>query len=360
MIEAVYVGSLGRRLISSGEVNYPQPSILQYQLQTYLTSATAAGVSPVNPECARALSACTGGFLNPSDPYDPSGSPTGAQQLLTNFSNGLSDSHQLQVTADKRFSHGMMFRVAYTLAKTIDLTSGFRSRSSEYTDPVDYRLDRALADFDTPQRLVFSGIFELPFDRGVHSDGIMKKVAEGWQLNTIASFQKGNPITFYSNSNASEQDQSPDLTRTNIIGPPHFLNPRNTNNLGYPSQCNGGNTSPGNFWINPTNLVCNPCPFSDATCANPADQPGIPLFTYGDMSRNSVRGPGINNWDLSITKKTPFGEGAKSLEFRAEFFNAFNHTQFFRVDNSGLSSTFGQVISDRGPRIIQLGLKFYF
>jgi hypothetical protein len=214
-----------------------------------------------------------------------------------------------------------------------------------------------------PQRLVLSGLYELPFAQAVHSDGILKKVAQGWQANMIASFQKGNPITFYSNSNASEQDQSPDLTRVDVTGPVPQVDPRNEN-LSYPSQCNSGSTNsastnPSHFWINPTNMVCAPCPFTDPTCALPADQPGIPLFTYGNLSRNSIRGPGINNFDISLVKKTPIKE-SKSLEFRAEFFNAFNHTQFFRVDNSGLSSTFGQVLSDRGPRIIQLALKFYF
>ena len=77
------------------------------------------------------------------------------------------------------------------------------------------------------------------------------------------------------------------------------------------------------------------------------------------MPRNILRGPGINNWDLSITKKTNISE-TTSLEFRAEFFNAFNHVQFLRVDNSGGSSTFGQIISDRGMRLIQFGLKLYF
>lgn len=349
MVEAVYVGSLGRRLIASGEVNYPQVAVEKYQLATY---------GQVNGECARALSACTGGTINPADPFDPTASPTGAQQLLTNFSNGLSDSHQFQLTVDKRFSHGLMFRAAYTVAKTIDVGSGFRSRSGEYTDPTDYRLDRALADFDTPQRFVFSAVYELPFAHLTHGEGFLKKVAEGWQLNTIVTFQKGNPLTFFSNSNASEQDQSPDLTRVDTIGPITRENPRNTS-LAFASQCNGGNTSPGPFWINPTNMVCDPCPNSDPTCANPMDQPGIPLFTYGDLPRNSLRGPGINNWDISLIKDTKITE-SKSIEFRSEFFNAFNHVQYYRVDDSGGSPTFGQVLADRGPRIIQLALKFYF
>ncbi len=348
MVEAVYVGSLGRKLISTGETNFPQPSIMRNQLDMY---------GEINPECARPLAACTGGTLNPSDPNDPSGSPTGASQLLTNFSNGVSDSHQFQLTVDKRLSHGLQLRAAYTLAKTVDLSSGFRARSGEFTDPLDYNLDRAVADFDTPQRLVFSWLWEVPFNQLVHSDGFMKKVVEGWQFNGIASFQRGNPLTFFSNSNASQQNQFPDLTRTDVIGKIPYVNPRNSQNS-FGDDCNGGPTT-GNFWIDPTNMVCTPCPTTDPNCILPGDGPGIPLFTFGNFGRNTLRGPGINNWDLSITKKTKIGE-SREVEFRAEFFNAFNHTQFLRVDDAGGSATFGQVISDRGPRLIQFGLKFYF
>jgi hypothetical protein len=81
------------------------------------------------------------------------------------------------------------------------------------------------------------------------------------------------------------------------------------------------------------------------------------------MGRNVLRGPGINNWDFSIQKDFKFAEN-KSLEFRGEFFNAFNHVQFysptFQDGTIGTDSVFGQVTSDRGARIIQFALKVYF
>jgi Carboxypeptidase regulatory-like domain/TonB dependent receptor len=352
MIEAVYVGSLGRRLISSGEVNFPSPTIEQQQLAQF---------GFVNPDCARVaidgsnIAQCTGG----SSAFDPNGSPNGATQLITDFSNGFSHSNEFQLTVDKRFSKRFAFRVAYTVSKTIDLTSGFRARSGEYTDPLNHNLDRGLADFDTPQRLVISGIWGLPFDRGIHSNGFLKKAAEGWQLNNIASFQKGNPITFYSNSNSSEQNNF--LDRPNLVGPIPHANPRNANQT-FTSDCLGG-SSTGNFWIDPTNLVCSACPVSDPTCSVAGDV-GVPLFTFGTYPRNAIRGPGINNWDISITKTTPITE-SKSIEFRAESFNTFNHVQFETIGDKGGNSTFGQVTQDRpigsgGPRVLQFGLKFYF
>ena len=86
---------------------------------------------------------------------------------------------------------------------------------------------------------------------------------------------------------------------------------------------------------------------------------GVPLFTFGTLGRNALRGPGINNWDLSLMKHIKVTE-SKYVEFRAEFFNAFNHAQFLNPDNQGTDSTFGQISFDRGQRNIQFGLKFYF
>ena len=125
-----------------------------------------------------------------------------------------------------------------------------------------------------------------------------------------------------------------------------------------------GGKETGPFWFDPTNLVC----------ANDFDVPGgVPLFSHGNMGRNTLRGPGINNWDISILKDFKFTE-SKSLQFQASFFNAFNHVQFFGPSSSegasGFSSNFGQVTSDttpstttayyRGPRLIQFALKLYF
>jgi Carboxypeptidase regulatory-like domain/TonB dependent receptor len=340
MVEAVYVGSLGRKLISTSETNYPIPSVEMAQL---------ANFGFVNEDCARPMAACVGG----SSPTDPNGSPTGVTQIYTNFSNGLSDSDQFQLTVDKRFSQGFALRAAYTWSKTIDLTSGFRSRSSTYTDPLDPRLDRGLADFDVPQRLVISGFWQLPLDRHI-DNGFMKKVAGGWQFNGIATFQGGQPFTLYSNNDSSQQGNG--LDRPDLIGPIQYLNPRSTTTSFDPStaSCLGGPAT-GNFWFNPNSYNCT-SPYNPDGSLNPA---GVPLFTFGTLGRNALRGPGIDNFDLSLTKGTHVTE-SKSLEFRAEFFNAFNHVQFLNPDNKGGSSTFGQISTDRGMRIIQFGLKFYF
>jgi len=347
MIEAVYVGSMSRKSILSGETNYPLQSNLTAQ---YL----AGGYNNLNPECARPLAAC-----------DVNGNPTGAQEILTNLSEGSSSSNQFQLTVDQRLSHGVQFRVAYTIAKTIDDSSGFRARSSTLTDPTNPGADRGLADFDSPQRLVISPIIQLPFDKPFHS-GLAHQVLGGWSLATIVTFQAGNPFTLFQENNSSQLDSY--LDRPDVIGPiQKFSNLRqqqtfSPNADGVRGSCLGG-TETGIFLFDPTNVVCsvgNPIGLPSDPNLTPG---GVPLFTHGNMGRNVLRGPGINNWDFSLAKAFKFSE-SKSLEFRSEFFNAFNHVQFYsptlQNGTEGFSSQFGQITTDRGPRVIQFALKFYF
>src|SRR5258708_12493422 len=131
MVEAVYVGSLGRRLIQTEEVNFPNPAIMQQQLAQF---------GSVSPDCAQLtivdnknIAQCTGGTT--TNPIDPSGSPTGATVLLANMSNGLSDSHEFQLTVDKRFSHGFTLRTPYTLSNPIHTLPAFPPPSPPPTNP---------------------------------------------------------------------------------------------------------------------------------------------------------------------------------------------------------------------------------
>jgi hypothetical protein len=337
LLEAYYVGSLGRKLITSADVNFPQPSILMAQFNN-------AGFT--NADCARALAGCS----DPTHPDNPLSSLQDAGQLLTDHSNGLSDSHQLQVTLDKRFSGGFNIRGAYTFSKTIDIQSGFRARSSLQTDPLNPRFDRGLADFDARHRLVLSGSWEIPWDKPFRQSNIfLRKLTEGWQINGIATFQSGNPFTIFSNDNQSQQASG--LDRADLVGKPHTLDPRTLRTFDTGS-CTGTD-QPGHYYFDPTAY----------DCLNETEGGTIPLFSFGNSGRNSVRGPGINNVDLSIFKNFKFSERT-NLQFRTEFFNAFNHTQFIISGNSnsafGFTGNFGQVTQTRDPRIIQFALKLSF
>jgi len=376
MVEAVYVGSMSRRAIASTNLNIPSlagPSGLLAQYQYWATPAlgNADPYKNISPDCARPLAACNG-----AAPYPFLGIPTGATQIVTNLSGANSSSNQLQVTVERQMVHGLQFRVGYTFARTIDVESGFRARSATFTNPLDPDFDRGPADFDATHRLVLSPIWQIPL--GNRGDSLTKKLLGGWTVSTITSFQSGNPFTLFSSNSNSFSSEG--LDRPDVVGPiPTFRNPRQQRTFGpggdgLHGSCLSGTTS-GFFYFDPTNLICAPGP--------PAGQPvppdsttliagGVPMFTYGNMGRNALRGPGINNWDISFMKNFRFTE-SKSLQFQTNLFNAFNHVQFFSPTSNGGSvggsSNFAQVTTDstgssspyyRGPRIIQFALKLYF
>jgi hypothetical protein len=325
MIEADYVGSFSRKAIATTDVNAPVQSIMQQQFNNF---------GFVNPDCARPLAGC-------ADPTNPNSSPTGALQLFTDLSSGTSASNQFQFTVDKRFSHGFNIRGAYTFAHTIDDQSGFRYNSSVYTDPFNHAFDRASANFDVRQRLVISGIWKLPLAQRIQN-GFVRKVLEGWETSGIASFQTGTPFTIFNDDNSSEENLF--LDRADLIGPIQYYAPRSLHSFD-PStaNCLGSAVTNANFYFNPTAF----------DCAN------VPMFSFGNSGRNMLRGPGRNNFDLGIGRLFNLTE-SKTIEFRSEFFNAFNHAQFFNPDHDGFDANFGQITQARDPRIIQFALKFAF
>jgi len=328
MIEADYVGSYSRKTIVTNDANAPLPSILQEQYNAF---------GFTNPDCARPLGGC-------ADPADPNSVSTGAQYLYTDLSAGTGSSNEFQLTVDKRFSHGFNIRGAYTLSKTTDNQSGFRYNSSLFTDPFNFALDRGLANFDVTHRVVISGIWKLPLDRLVGSGhSIAEKILGGWETSGIASFQSGTPFTIFSESGSSQENTFEE--RADLIGPAHIYSPRSLHSFDpavVNADCMNNAVTDGHFYFDPTAFSCN-----------------NPIFTFGTSGRNMLRGPGRNNFDLSVGRTFKINE-SKSVEFRSEFFNAFNHAQFFNPDHFGFDDNFGQITQARDPRIIQFALKFYF
>lgn len=325
MIEADYVGSFYRKAIATNDVNAPVQSIMMQQL---------ANFGAINPDCARPLGGC-------SDPTNPNLSPTGALQLLTDQSNGTADTNQLQFTVDKRFSQGFNIRGAYTFSHTIDDQSGFRYNSSLYTDPFNPEFDRGDANYDVRQRLVISGLWKLPFGNRIQNN-VLRKLAEGWETSGIAQFQTGTPFTIFSENNSSEENLFED--RADLIGPVQYYAARSQRTFD-PStaNCMGGTALTGHFYFNPTAFDCI----------------NVPTFSFGNSGRNLLRGPGRNQFDLSVGRTFKLTED-KNIEFRSEFFNAFNHAQFKNPDHFGFDPNFGQITQALDPRIIQFALKFYY
>jgi len=243
--------------------------------------------------------------------------------IFTQNTLSKSSYNALQMSLEKRFSHGLQFEAAYTYGKSIDNASTFES----LVDPVNPRRNRALSLYDARHRFVFSYYWELPVPR---YDGFKGKALNGWALSGITTFQSGFPIRITEQDDIELQSSFDFETpgQPNVAAPFQKLDPGGPGNLGF-----------------------NPSAFTENTVA-----PG----TIGNAPRTVCCGPGINNWEIAFLKITPIGERFK-LEFRGELFNAFNHAQFFQPDgNFTDGSDFGRVKRARDPRLVQFALKLSF
>jgi len=223
---------------------------------------------------------------------------------------------------EKHYSRGLQFQASYTLSKSIDNASSFEN----IVNPFNARLSRSLSLFDARHRFVFSPVWELPVPK---HEGFAGKVVNGWQVSGIVTYQSGFPIRILSGDDTelttSDGDFEP-VGQPNIAGKVQFVNPKTHNNQ---------------FFL--TNNITDSA-----------------LGTFGNSPRSLCCGSGISQTDISIVKKTPISERLNT-EFRAEFYNAFNHTQFLNPDgNFSHTATFGTVTSARDPRLIQFGLKLLF
>lgn len=235
-----------------------------------------------------------------------------------------SNYNALQTRLERRFSGDVSFLVGYTWSKAID-TASRGSGGSWHQNAYRLRDDRGNSDFDVRHRLTTSGVWRLPFGQGrrflSNSSGVLNAIAGGWSTNFIATFMSGN---YFSVTVAGD--------RANVGGFP-FQRANRT--------CDG-NLPRGERTIDR---------YFDTSCFQ-STAPG----TFGNSGRNIVEIPGLNNWDLSFLKDTRMSERV-TLQFRAEFFNFFNHAQFNAPDASINSAFVGQIRSARDPRISQLALK---
>jgi len=245
----------------------------------------------------------------------------------------------LQLRLEKRFSNGLQLLATYVWSKTIDESSdsGNGAPNIGTIDPNNFKLDRAISQYNIPSVFQFTYTYQLPFGRGKHFGADMNPVLDvilgGWQTNGIWRFDDGQPLQVSLPSGSSiplpGYGQVPDL-------------------VGTPKR------NPKSQWLNPGGYFVDPTVFK------------VPAhYTIGTAPRTlpSINAPGTANANLSLFKEFPLSkvrEGAH-LEFRTEWFNAFNHPQFGAPNTALGNASFGQVLNQaNSPRVIQMALKFYF
>ena len=239
-------------------------------------------------------------------------------------SRANSNYQSLQARFQQRVTRGVSTLVSYTFAKSIDDASGIFASTGDPNFPQDSNhvgLERGLSNFDVRHRAVFSYTYQLPFGD--------RKWWGGWETSGIWQFQSGRPFTVallpgVDNSNTG----IPVLGFGSVDRPNELSNPNN-----------GPKTV--DQWFNTAAFKISP------------------YGTFGSAGRNIVQGPGLASINLALVKNTALGERMK-LQFRAEFFNAFDRANFGLPNNFIGSPAFGRITSAGDPRRVQLALKLLF
>ena len=265
----------------------------------------------------------------------------GITGILYSTSAGKSSFNALNLKLERRFASGVSLLGAYSWGHSIDDDSG-GSFGTPNLNPANFELDKGSSDFDIRQRFVTSIIYELPFGRGkAHLNSVGRAadlVVGGWQFNTIASFQSGvnRSVTASNRSGIPFVSQRADFAG---IDPKSSFTTADGKSITPEDDFGGSNSDL--FWFNP----------------NAFSQPGVGRL--GTSGRDIMSGPGFWNFDMSVFKNFPVSEQVK-VQFRAEFFNAFNTARFNPPAMNVTSAAFAQITGAQRPRVIQLGLRLTF
>ena len=307
VVDASYVGSLGRNLLYVRDIN-AIPMFARFDPRNIDT--TTGSPLPDN-------------FLRPY---------YGLSNINVRGFGATSNYHSLQVSANRRLSQGLQYGISYTFSKALGVGAAdfdgvspyFSMRSRNY----------GLLSYDVTHNLVINSIYEIP-DLGKRLGAKpLSWILGNWQVSGIATFQSGFPFTpTFSTSDTVDLTGSGEGARITVLGDPWL--PKGERNFDR------------NF---KTEMFAR-----------------TPKGDFGNAGIGILRGPGINNWDISVTKRFPVTE-RQYFQFRSEFYNTFNHTQFsglstgarFNPAGEQINLNFGAYTSARDPRRIQFSLRYMF
>lgn len=341
VLDVGYVGSSGINLTDFNHNNNQAALATPTNAYSYLCSGTP-------PICNTASNAQ---FRVPYPGYTTFG-------LQGNQFNGYSNYNSLQVTVRHQFGHGLSMQAAYTWDR--NLTDVFYDGTANINQALCMMCQYGMASFDRPQRLVVNYSYDLPFGENLH--GFAGTMIRGWNVSGITIAQSGDPLTFIAASGST----NPALIAGAAYGASTTSYVNGVSTAQYCSGYGNGNVkSPGSIesnlhsYFNPNAFCPAPIvPYGDATATG-----------FGNSGVGAVLGPGQFNWDISLLKNTKLNERV-NMQFRADFYNAFNHPQFADPGGSSFATIgFENIASPTStyitntsvnPRLIQFGLRFIF
>ena len=235
--------------------------------------------------------------------------------------------HSVQIELNKRYSRGFQFSTSYTLGKSID-SSSTTTLGACLSNPFDVRSDRGRSDWDRRHGFVFSGVWSPP----VYSDqrGLLGRLFGGWTASGFETIQSGAPVTPFSGQN------------TALDG----------------NICGGSSIHPDlvgqitREHSSRADMVANF--FNREAFALPA------AGRYGTAGRNLFSGPARSTTNLALTKSFLISERLGRVQFRTEFFNAFNQVSFGQPEGRLVNRNFGRILGAGDPRILQFALRYQF
>lgn len=269
-------------------------------------------------------------------------------------SEGASWYNDLEATLRKQFGRGMTFQAAYTFSKTLDTDAVNASATGwgaggNFGNQLSNHARYGVANFSRPQRLVVSYVYQLPFFR--EATGLRGEVLKGWGVSGVTTIQSGHALTLQGYNADNAYGLTGDFAQLGPNCTPSMEGVRGS----VKSKIGAvyGKTS----YFNNTCLFTSTGPFAYPTIANGT------ATDFGNSGVSPVRGPGQDNYDISILKSTRIPLNAVStVDFRADMFNAFNTPQFSDPDtNTNDGSNFGAIGNTSvAARIVQLALKVNF
>lgn len=243
-------------------------------------------------------------------------------QITQNISGANSNYNSLQLSVDKRFSHGFTIGANYTWSKSLDWASYLTDLDGiNVINPFNFRAYRGVSDFNVPHRMVLNYVWQLPSPSGRFAHAVLG----GWETSGLWNWQSGFPLNITSGDERSGTTIGND--QADVISTPHYTSGSENDRL--------------NKWLTTESFAL------------------AKLETFGNVGRNTLIGPGTFNIDFSAHKTFAFTERWR-LQYRAEFFNVLNHANFNNPETAVSADSFGRITSARDPRIIQMALKLYF
>jgi Carboxypeptidase regulatory-like domain len=349
VLTLAYVGTEGHHLITQQEANPGSANLCLNALSTAYDTTLSTPGNPVfgcgpgqeNDVFNTLAAAPCGAAYNPGCVYSTKhslNSPnfcSGATPQVcfgTGNTNTLTAANSIynaaQITVERK-ANDFTFLAAYTFAKGLDDSSAF----NDLVNFSNAKISRGLSSSDITHNFVASYVWLMPFERVFAK--APKRLTQGWQMQGITRFATGFPIQMNEGNDDVSLADSSATDMPDRVGPVVIVNPRKSNPNCPSTDGTGCYFLPSAFAFNTT--------------------PG----TFGTSNRRFFHGPGFNNTDFGILKRTTIHENY-AFDLRFEFFNIFNHAQFKNPSGNINDSTFATVTSARDPRIGQASLKFYW